>query len=95
MQCLDDKSLHILGAFLLGRGKAVEAFNRHLPPKSVNFARFLLLVFLSSRYELVKSASPFKFKLWVGRPTHSLKKTEKYHETDEESYRERSCCWLD
>jgi len=44
--------------------------------KSVNFARFSLLVFLSCPCELVKSASPFKLKLWVGRPIHLTQKKD-------------------
>ncbi len=44
---------------------------------NVNFARFLLLVFVSHRYELVKSASPSKLVLWVGRPIHSTQKNRR------------------
>ena len=60
----------------MGNGKGLKKFNEHLPAKFVNFARFLLLVFVSHRYELVKSASPSKLVLWVGRPIHLTQKKD-------------------
>lgn len=56
--------------------RRLKKFNKHVDTKTVNFARFLLLVFLSYCYELVKSASPSKLILWVGRPIHSTQKKQ-------------------